>query len=71
MNGSSEPEYWIYHEKQQAMLCGQHSLNNLVQANKFSPYELASIGHQLDEVERNFMAQNNEGGVKYVIVFRL
>ena len=64
MNDSSEEEYWIYHEKQQAMLCGQHSLNNLVQANKFSPYELSQIAHQLDQMELDFMAQNNEGGVK-------
>ena len=62
-----EAEYWIYHEKQQAMLCGQHSLNNLVQAAAFSPYQLSDIAHQLDQMERNFMAQNNEGGVKYVI----
>jgi ataxin-3 len=63
MNDLSETEYWIYHEKQQAMLCGQHSLNNLVQANRFSPYQLSEIAHHLDQMELNFMAQNNEGGV--------
>jgi ataxin-3 len=63
MNGSDDGEYWIYHERQQAMLCGQHALNNLVQANKFSPNQLAEIAHQLDQMELNFMAQNNEGGV--------
>lgn len=62
----SEPEYWIYHERQQAMLCGQHSLNNLVQANTFSPNQLAEIAMQLDQMELNVMAQNNEGGVRYV-----
>lgn len=62
----SEPEYWIYHERQQAMLCGQHSLNNLVQANIFSPNQLAEIAMQLDQMELNVMAQNNEGGVRYV-----
>ena len=60
------PEYWIYHERQQAMLCGQHALNNLVQGNVFQPGHLAEIAHQLDQMELNFMAQNNEGGVRYV-----
>ena len=60
------PEYWIYHERQQAMLCGQHALNNLVQGNVFQPGNLAEIAHQLDQMELNFMAQNNEGGVRYV-----
>ena len=61
-----EPEYWIYHERQEAMLCGQHALNNLVQRNVFQPGRLAEIAHQLDHMELNFMAQNNEGGVRYV-----
>jgi hypothetical protein len=37
------PEYWIYHERQEAMLCGQHALNNLVQASVFTPQSLASL----------------------------
>jgi ataxin-3 len=61
---SEDVEYWIYHERQQALLCGQHALNNLVQANKFSPGQLAEIAHQLDQMELNFMAQNNEGGIQ-------
>ncbi len=52
---------WIYHERQQALLCGQHALNNLVQACSFSPDSLAEIGVQLDEMELQMMAQN-EGG---------
>ena len=54
---------WIYHERQQALLCGQHALNNLVQACNFSPESLAEIAHQLDELELQFMSQNNEGGI--------
>ena len=61
---AAEEEFWIYHERQQAMLCGQHSLNNLVQANRFDPHMLATIAQQLDQMELNFMAQNNEGGVR-------
>ena len=54
---------WIYHERQQALLCGQHALNNLVQACNFSPESLAEIAHQLDEMELQYMSQNDEGGV--------
>lgn len=61
---SSETEYWIYHEKQQALLCGQHALNNLVQANAFSAGQLAEIAYQLDQMELDYMAQNDEGGRK-------
>jgi hypothetical protein len=61
---SSDIEYWIYHEQQQALLCGQHALNNLVQAAVFSAGSLAEIAHQLDEMELAVMAQNNEGGVR-------
>ncbi|KAL7553364.1 hypothetical protein ACHAWF_016642 [Thalassiosira exigua] len=60
---SSNKQYWVYHERQEALLCGQHALNNLVQQNSFSPGSLAEIASQLDAMELNFMAQNNEGGV--------
>jgi ataxin-3 len=57
-------EHWIYHERQEAALCGQHALNNLVQASVFSPGSLSDIAHQLDEMELTYMANNNEGGVR-------
>lgn len=57
-------DIWIYHERQEALLCGQHALNNLVQACIFSPESLSEIAQQLDQMELNFMAQNNEGGVQ-------
>ena len=57
-------EHWIYHERQEALLCGQHALNNLVQACVFSPDSLSEIAHQLDAAELNVMAQNNEGGTR-------
>ncbi|XP_012871753.1 PREDICTED: ataxin-3 isoform X6 [Dipodomys ordii] len=50
----------IFHEKQEGSLCAQHCLNNLLQGEYFSPVELSSIAHQLDEEERIRMA---EGGV--------
>uniref|UniRef100_A0A2K5F6H9 ubiquitinyl hydrolase 1 n=1 Tax=Aotus nancymaae TaxID=37293 RepID=A0A2K5F6H9_AOTNA len=51
---------FIFHEKQEGSLCAQHCLNNLFQGEYFSPVELASTAHQLDEEERMRMA---EGGV--------
>ena len=61
---SSAKQYWVYHERQEALLCGQHALNNLVQQNIFSPGSLCEIAKQLDEMELVYMAQNNEGGTK-------
>lgn len=55
---------WIYHERQQAQLCGQHALNNLLQMQSFAPQELAEIALQLDQMELNFMSQSNNNGVQ-------
>ncbi|KAB0368974.1 hypothetical protein FD755_018979, partial [Muntiacus reevesi] len=49
-----------FHLSQEGSLCAQHCLNNLLQGEYFSPVELSSIAHQLDEEERMRMA---EGGV--------
>mmetsp|Transcript_14606 Transcript_14606/g.18387 ORF Transcript_14606/g.18387 Transcript_14606/m.18387 type:complete len:392 (+) Transcript_14606:146-1321(+) len=54
---------WIYHERQEALLCGQHALNNLVQAAEFTSHGLAEVAQQLDQMELNYMAQNDSGGV--------
>jgi Ataxin-3 len=61
---SDPSNIWIYHERQQALLCGQHALNNLVQGPVFSVGELSEFAHQLDALELNYMAQNNEGGIR-------
>ncbi|GFH56479.1 Josephin-domain-containing protein [Chaetoceros tenuissimus] len=53
---------FIYHERQESLLCGQHSLNNLLQQQAFSPDQLAEIAHQLDQLELNYMAKG-DGGV--------
>lgn len=59
-----DPEtIWIYHERQEALLCGQHALNNLVQSDAFGASELATIAQNLDIMELQFMAENNEGGI--------
>lgn len=62
MPSSDSKEIWIYHERQEAMLCGQHALNNLVQGCVFSPQGLSEIAHTLNDMELKFMADNNEGG---------
>ena len=54
---------YIYHERQQFALCGQHALNNLVQAAHFTADILAQHAHELDQAELKFLADNNEGGV--------
>lgn len=59
----SDEEHFIYHERQEALLCGQHALNNLVQRPEFSVADLSSIAHQLDQMELNFMRDNDEGGI--------
>lgn len=64
MSAVSNDDDWIYHERQEALLCGQHALNNLVQASVFTPGALADIAHQLDDLEMKFMSENNEGGVQ-------
>lgn len=53
---------WIYHERQDALLCGQHALNNLAQHSTFDASRLAAIAQQLDAMELDVYAQNNEGG---------
>eukprot|EP00565_Helicotheca_tamesis_P006417 CAMPEP_0185729884 /NCGR_PEP_ID=MMETSP1171-20130828/7687_1 /TAXON_ID=374046 /ORGANISM="Helicotheca tamensis, Strain CCMP826" /LENGTH=361 /DNA_ID=CAMNT_0028398819 /DNA_START=101 /DNA_END=1186 /DNA_ORIENTATION=- len=62
MPSAGDGQVWIYHERQDAQLCGQHALNNLVQACTFSAGMLAEIAQQLDQMELNFMSQNDEGG---------
>lgn len=62
-SGGKDDDLWIYHERQEALLCGQHALNNLVQAFVFTAESLGEIAQQLDEMELTYMSQNNEGGI--------
>ncbi|XP_064623743.1 ataxin-3-like isoform X2 [Lineus longissimus] len=50
----------IFHEKQEGSLCAQHCLNALLQGHYFTAVDLAEIARQLDDTERQQMA---EGGV--------
>ena len=42
--------------QQEGSLCAQHCLNTLLQESYFTAVDLADIGHQLDESERQQMA---------------
>uniref|UniRef100_A0A3P9LZX3 ubiquitinyl hydrolase 1 n=1 Tax=Oryzias latipes TaxID=8090 RepID=A0A3P9LZX3_ORYLA len=53
----------IFHEK--GSLCAQHCLNNLLQGEYFTPVDLSSIAHQLDEEERMRMAEGGMGSEEY------
>ncbi|KAJ7990734.1 hypothetical protein DPEC_G00289990 [Dallia pectoralis] len=55
----------IFHEKQEGSLCAQHCLNNLLQGEYFTPVDLSSIAHQLDEEERMRMAEGGMGSDEY------
>ncbi|KAM9842759.1 ataxin-3 isoform 2-T2 [Aulostomus maculatus] len=55
----------IFHEKQEGSLCAQHCLNNLLQGEYFTPVDLSSIAHQLDEEERIRMAEGGMGSEEY------
>ncbi|KAJ8341391.1 hypothetical protein SKAU_G00336820 [Synaphobranchus kaupii] len=55
----------IFHERQEGSLCAQHCLNNLLQGEYFTPVELSSIAHQLDEEERMRMAEGGVTSVEY------
>lgn len=46
---------WIYHEKQDAALCGLHSINNLLQFSCYTAYQLAEIAHEMDALEKEVM----------------
>uniref|UniRef100_A0A3Q3E9J2 ubiquitinyl hydrolase 1 n=1 Tax=Hippocampus comes TaxID=109280 RepID=A0A3Q3E9J2_HIPCM len=51
--------------EQEGSLCAQHCLNNLLQGEYFTPVDLSSIAHQLDEEERMRMAEGGMGSDEY------
>lgn len=48
----------IFHEKQVGSLCAQHCLNSLLQGDFFTAIDLAEIARQLDQQERQHMAES-------------
>jgi ataxin-3 len=47
----------LYHERQDAGLCGVHCLNNLLQGTYYSEVDLMEIAHGLDAAERAVMSE--------------
>jgi Ataxin-3 len=46
----------LYHERQEAALCGVHCVNCLLQGPVFTEWDLARAAHQLDKLEHELMA---------------
>lgn len=66
-----EESRYIYHEKQQSALCGQHCLNNLIQGPLFTTMGLATIAQELDARERQLMLEmgtETADAIKYLAV---
>lgn len=55
----------IFHEKQEGCLCAQHCLNALLQGPYFTAVDLATLAQQMDEQERERMAENGEDSEEY------
>ncbi|ODM90064.1 Ataxin-3, partial [Orchesella cincta] len=55
----------IFFEKQDGALCGQHCLNNALQSSLFSAVDLSEIARQLDEKERQTMAERGTDTKEY------
>ena len=59
-------DFWIYHELQDYLLCGQHCLNNLLQGGYFTAPDLASIAEALDLQERQHMFEGGVDNPEYI-----
>lgn len=59
---------YVYHEKQESSLCGQHALNALLIGPYFTPGDLAEIAAELDAKERELMlaAGETEEALKFL-----
>lgn len=60
MSSWKQTTNYIYHEKQESMLCGQHCLNNLMQGPYFNAVELSNIALELDAKERALVGRSLE-----------
>ncbi|XP_065913940.1 ataxin-3-like isoform X2 [Dysidea avara] len=56
----------IFHEKQDGSLCAQHCLNSLLQGPYFTPIDLANFARELDEAERERMAEGDTQSVEFL-----
>ena len=56
----------IFHEKQEGALCAQHCLNSLLQGPYYTAVDLASFAKQLDDEEKERMAEGDVNSPDYV-----
>lgn len=56
----------IFHEKQEGALCAQHCLNSLLQGPYFTAVDLASFARNLDETERQQLAEGSTDSQEYI-----
>eukprot|EP00127_Corallochytrium_limacisporum_P005770 Clim_evm149s210 gene=Clim_evmTU149s210 len=72
MAGPIHYSTFVYHERQKGGLCAQHCLNNLLQLDYFTAFELATIAEELDRAEealldgprRTEKTRSNDGKAK-------
>jgi ataxin-3 len=57
---------YIYHEKQDAALCGVHCLNSLMQGDYFTEIDLMQLARELDEQERRFMMESGTDSKEFL-----
>ena len=57
---------YIYHEKQDAALCGLHTLNNLLQGRFMSEIDLMQIALALDAEEKRVMSELGTSTVDFI-----
>lgn len=60
MSNWKQQKNFIYHERQESMLCGQHCLNNLMQGPFFNAVQLSQIALELDAQERALVGRSME-----------
>ena len=56
----------VYFEPQEAALCGNHCLNNVLQTPYFTEFNLADIAHELDAEERAMMAEQGVETAEFI-----
>jgi ataxin-3 len=56
---------FIYHERQDSLLCGQHCINNLLQGPYFNAVDLSDIAIELDSIENSLIESYDNDNNKY------
>ncbi|CAM9166412.1 unnamed protein product, partial [Ectocarpus fasciculatus] len=62
----SGEDVWVYHERQESALCGQHCLNNLLQNAYFTAPDLSDIALELDGTRRDICQRQLNDSASFV-----